>query len=552
MESDAMSRPNCLVPDLPVWALDNPYLQALKPRFFARPAEGVWGEIPKRVQRLFVEVERRYTSTDRAEALGETLRALVHDGAFFPNSPAMMNSEQESRVNLFACHVLSPPIETGGFEVARTIHDGCGGIGYDLTALEDPVSLTEVIERETTALNPGRKRKAHSAVTVDALHPRCDAFIELAGRLSVTHTNVELTDAFFALLAAGDDEAVRRWGTICDSIAATGTPSIAFAGQKAARSPNGERLVLNLCGETPLRENESSLVGTLNLARFVSSGHFDVARFIRAARIGVRCLDNMHDLQRHASPIVAERCAQGRKIGLGVMGYADALLELGIRYGSEDALAFARTVMGRLSQVAYAESEALARERGSCDPSLQGGDGRPPRRNAALLAIAANGTLGLLANVTGGMEPMFGLYTRQMVEDAEATCQLQPSLARALRAAGFDEDGVVRVAELLAAGMSLGDIDGVPERIRNTAVCAHELAFQAHIRTQATFQAFMDGGISKTINLPRSSTAADVATAVLTARDEGCIGISLYRDGSVVGQPSQALGADQAVGAVTA
>ena len=241
----------------PAWSLENPYLDLLRDRFFARSERPEWAELPKRVRSLFLSVERRYVPEERAVAAADRLFSLVHDGAFLPNSPVMMNSGgcDEAAVNLFACHVLAPPAGTDALGVAAAIHDGCGGIGYDLSASSDPVSLTWRIEKETEARNPGRKRKAHSAVTLTVEHPQLDAFIALGDSLSITHTNLELNARFFERLDAGDAATHSVWTRLRHSIAATGKPAIVFGEHKARRSPNGERLIPNVCGESLLRES---------------------------------------------------------------------------------------------------------------------------------------------------------------------------------------------------------------------------------------------------------------------------------------------------------
>ena len=333
----------------PLWTIKNPYIAILVDRFFSKDATVEWGQLPKRVARLFVEAEYKYTPKLKADSLAESVHDLVHEGAFMPNSPVMMNSETANEVNLFACHVLAPPEDECDFNVASTIHDGCGGIGYDFSRLNDPVTSTRLVESHTESLNSTRKRKAHSAVTLHVSHPQIREFINLGKDLSITHTNVELDDAFFISLANEDIESCKLWVAICDSIEAIGKPAIAFANNKNRRSANGEPLILNVCGESLLRENESSIIGSLNLTRYVREGGFDENKFKIAARLAVRCLDNLHDHQNHASAIVAARCKESRKIGVGIMGYADALLMLGIRYGSEQALEFTNFFMEILS-----------------------------------------------------------------------------------------------------------------------------------------------------------------------------------------------------------
>lgn len=522
---------------VPSWAVDNPYLDVLAPRFFAQSAQADWSDLARRVVRMFTAVERRHVSETEALALADRLHALVQDGAFMPNSPVMMNSEHDSGINLFACHVLAPPVDAQSMEIAGKIHDGCGGIGYDLTSVADPVAMTRFIETQTAQRNPTRKRKAHSAVTLHVDHPMVTSFIGMSSALEITHTNVELDAAFFVALEHQDPKAVSIWADLCHSIHGNGRPAIAFGEHKSLRSPNGERLILNVCGESLLRENESSLIGSLNASRFVSHGVFDDARFKEAVAMAVHCLDNLHDIQDHASPVVAARCLQSRKIGISVMGYADALLLMGVRYGTPEALSVATRIMGLVQSTARTTSERLAISRGGCDPSLLR-EGEPPRRNASLMAIAANGTLSLLANVSGGIEPIFSHVIRQTVE-GRVIHQMQPTLRRLLQQNGLGNDEIVQITEALVQDASPEELTLIPAGVRRAMVRAHDLQASDHIRTQATFQAFIDGGISKTINLPSSSTVDEISAAILDARASGCVGISLYRDGSVSDQPSQ-------------
>jgi len=275
----------------------------------------------------------------------------------------------------------------------------------------------------------------------------------------------------------------------------------------------------------------------MNASRFISHGVFDEPRFVEAIGLAVRCLDNLHDIQDHASPEVAARCIESRKIGLSVMGFADALLLMGIRYATQEALDFAARIMTLVKATARSTSEALAQTRGSCSPTLLR-PGEPLRRNASLMAIAANGTLSLLANVTGGIEPLFSYVIRQTVE-GRIIDQMQPTLRRLLAEQGLSDGDIAAITTELVQGTVPADILLIPATIRHSMVRAHDLDPGDHIRTQALFQSYIDGGISKTINLPSSSTVHDIADAILSARASGCVGVSLYRDGSIIGQPSQ-------------
>lgn len=519
----------------PAWVENNPYLPLLEKRFFNKPHLVDWSHLPLRVSRLFLTVEQRYEPISEAEARTQSIYDLIHEGAFFPNSPVMMNTETSNNVNLFACHVLAPPISVSALKIAEEIHDGCGGIGYDLSLQDDPVSLTRYIESQTASLNSSRKRKAHSAVTLHVNHPQIESFIALGSDLSITHTNIDLDKDFFSRLISNEPTACNLWKVICSSITKIGKPAISFSEHKAKRSPNGEPLINNVCGESLLRENESALIGSLNLTRFIIEQQFDKEKFAQAARLVVRCLDNFHDLQQHASPIVAARCLESRKIGVGIMGYADALLMLGIRYGSTEALAIADSFMSILRDVTTSESEMLGSQRGSCASELLANDGNKIRRNASLMAIAANGTLSLIANVSGGIEPIFAYLIRQDVE-GKAIYQLQPTLKKLLVDKGCDVDAVILAMQ---AGIPVSEISAIDIEIRKTLVTAHDISFIDHITTQATFQKYIDGGISKTINLNHSTTECEIGEAILYARNAGCVGISLYRDGSMNEQPTQ-------------
>lgn len=518
----------------PLWAIDNPYLSILAPRFFSGPASQNWSDLPKRVGRLFLEAEKKYSPDHIALQSANAVADLVREGAFIPNSPVMMNSESEGRHNLFACHVLAPPEDPSDCSIARQIHDGCGGIGYDFTKMNDPVSATRGIELQTARLNLNRKRKAHSAVTLQYDHHEILKFIDLSPELTITHTNVEVDDVFFASVLKNDSAALMLWDKICTSIYHTGRPALSFKSEKAKRSSTP--LINNVCGESLLRENESALIGSLNLTRFVVNGEFDFVRFSAAARVGLHCLDNLHDIQDHASETIRIRCHESRKVGVGVMGFADALLLMGLRYGSSESLIFVEKLMYKLRTTLINESEKMGEMRGACNTDLLVKNVNP-RRNASLMAIPANGTLSLLANVTGGIEPMFSLLTKQKVDGTDVY-QLQPTFKRLLEEKCVDSQ---RVFNQLMAGKKIHEIKECPSCERNNLVTANELSAREHIQVQATFQKYVDGGISKTINLPESSSIDDIKTAILFAWKSGCVGLSLYRNGSLQDQPTQSV-----------
>jgi ribonucleoside-diphosphate reductase alpha chain len=532
MNTKTFSENNLEVYPGPLWAINNPYLGVLSTRFFSDAETPDWSDLSKRVGRLFLEAEKKYSSMVIAEQKALEIVALINEGAFLPNSPVMMNSEHSDSINLFACHVLSPPKHFNDLDVAKQIHDGCGGIGYDFSKMDDPVAATLNIEKQTKLLNPNRKRKAHSAVTLSYMHPKAHDFILLSPELTITHTNIEFDSDFFDGLAAGKAEPLALWNILCESIYKTGRPSLSFSSEKEKRS--NCKLINNVCGESLLRENESSLIGSINLTKFVHGGIFDFDRFKNVAKIGLRCLDNLHDIQDHASDLVQSRCLESRKVGVGVMGYSDALLLLNMRYGSEESLEFVKKMMSLLQANLISESELLGEERGYCNTELLLAD-TSPRRNASLMAVPANGTLSLIANVSGGIEPIFSYMIKQRVQD-KIIYQLQPTFKSILESYGVDSGSIFNE---LREGKTIESLHQIPDQLKRILVTANDLTTQEHIFTQAMFQSHIDGGISKTINLPNSATIDDIKNAILLAEEKGCVGVSLYRNGSFSDQPTQ-------------
>lgn len=283
-----------------------------------------------------------------------------------------------------------------------------------------------------------------------------------------------------------------------------------------------------------LRENESALIGSINLSKLVKNGEFDFEKFEEVSRLVLKFLDNLHDIQDHASELVRARCLESRKVGTGLMGFSDALLLLGIKYGSEESFLLIKKIMKIFKETLTNESEKLGEARGYCNIKLLL-DGTKPRRNASLMSIPANGTLSLIANVSGGIEPIFSFLTKQMIQ-GNSIFQLQPTFKMLLINKGVD---VEVVYEKLINGIDVKFIDEIPDEIKSILVVANELSIEQHINTQSLFQSFIDGGISKTINLHNSATKEDIAYAILLAKEKGCVGISLYRNGSLTAQPTQ-------------
>jgi ribonucleoside-diphosphate reductase alpha chain len=287
---------------------------------------------------------------------------------------------------------------------------------------------------------------------------------------------------------------------------------------------------VNPCGEQPLLPFEACTLGSVNVGLFERGGRVDLDALGACVRDGVRFLDDVLDVNVWPLPQIAQISQRNRKIGLGVMGWADLLVRLGVPYDAPEALGVADEVMGLVAREARAASEALARERGAFPgwpTSALARRGLAPRRNATVTTIAPTGTLALIAGCSSGIEPLYALAWVRRALDATELRDEHPQLAASLREAGAE----AALATVRAMGRARG-IQGVPEAIGRVYATAHDVSPQAHVRMQAAFQRHVDNGVSKTINLPRHATVDDVADAYRLAFELGCKGITVYRDGS--------------------
>jgi len=332
----------------------------------------------------------------------------------------------------------------------------------------------------------------------------------------------------------------RLWRRMVENAHAGGEPGLCFIDRVNADNPTpalGRIEATNPCGEQPLLDYEACNLGSVDLARFARDGAFDEEGFAAAVRLGVRFLDDVIDVSNYVSPPIAAVCRGNRKIGLGIMGFADALFELGVPYGGQEALDWARRVARLLTREAFAASEELARRRGTFpnyDGSTWSSRGRA-MRNAAVTTVAPTGTLSLLASTSGGIEPAYALAFRRHVLEGQEMIEVDGPFRRCARARGFWSD---ELAEKLAAGEPLARAaPQLDEKTRRLFVTAHEVEPAQHVRIQAAFQESIDGAISKTINLPAEATRDDVDGVYRLAWQLGCKGVTVYRHGSRGGQP---------------
>jgi len=329
------------------------------------------------------------------------------------------------------------------------------------------------------------------------------------------------------------------WNLIVREAWATGEPGICFIDRVNAANPTpalGRIEATNPCGEQPLLDYEACNLGSVDLAKFVRQGRLDEQALAATVRLGVRFLDDVIEAGNYPTPRIESLCRSNRKIGLGVMGLADAMFELQIAYDSEAGLDFARRVAELLANEAQDASEALGRQRGTFPnfaSSVWQARGRA-MRNAAVTTVAPTGTLSIIASTSGGIEPVFALAFYRHVLEGSEMLEVDGPFRRFAKRQGFWSE---RLARRLADGERLRDIADVPEPWRGVFVTATEIAPRWHVRMQAAFQEFIDGAISKTINLPGEATEADVDGVYRLAHELGCKGVTVYRDGCRAGQP---------------
>jgi ribonucleoside-diphosphate reductase alpha chain len=518
-------------------------LRVLESRYLLRDAAGHavegWEGLCARVARAVASAEDAYGGS--AERTGAAFAEALERREFLPNSPTLMNSGTQLG-QLSACFVL--PLEDSIesiFEAVKrmaVIHQSGGGTGFSFSRLRPagdqvratqgiasgPLSFLSVFDAATAVVKQGGRRRGANMGVLAASHPDVFEFVRAkteAGRLSNFNVSVSTPDAFWRAVRDGsswdlvnprDGKTVRSVDAraLLDEIAAGawagGDPGVLFQDAIEADNPTPELGPLeatNPCGELPLLAWESCNLGSIRLDAFVSGGDVDWERLEQAVDLGVRFLDDVIDVNRYPYPEIAERTRGNRKIGLGVMGFADLLVDLGIPYDSDASVRLASLVMSRVGARARAASKALAQERGSF-PNYAG----PPdeaRRNATVTSIAPTGTLSILAGCSSGIEPYFALAFVRHVLDGQRLPETNERFERALRRSGTWSQDLLD--EVRATGSARG-CPGVPESVRRLFPIA-----------------------AKTINLPSSATPADIARIYSRAWRLGLKGITVFREG---------------------
>jgi ribonucleoside-diphosphate reductase alpha chain len=557
-----------------------PALRVLRERYLIRH-DGEVAETPEEMcWRVALAIAGAEEAFGRSPAgVGEVAAAfydMMVEGQFLPNSPTLMNAGKDNHLQYSACYVLpvgdSMPEIFDSVKAAAIIHQSGGGTGFAFSRLRPkndlvrstggrasgPVSFLRVFNAATEAVKQGGTRRGANMGVLRVDHPDILEFIEckLDGGVTNFNISVAVTDAFMAALEAGGDyELINpRTGQGVGTLSArdvfdrivhaawrTGDPGLIFIDRINASPANptpelGQIEATNPCGEQPLLPNEACNLGSLNVAQFVrqEDGRWtlDWEELERVVRLAARFLDDVIEVNPYPLPEIDATVKANRRIGLGIMGWADLLFALEIPYDSEEALDLAERLIAFVEDKGHDQSARLAEERGPFPnwPRSIYGQGRP-LRNSTVTTIAPTGTISMIAGCSSGIEPVFALAFEHRVKGADTERVLRfvsQSFERLGRERGFYSDALM---EEVARRGSLHGIPGVPDEARAVFKTAHEIHWSWHVRHQAAFQRHTDNGVSKTINLPTDAGEGDVAEAYLLAWRAGCLGITVFRDG---------------------
>ncbi len=545
--------------------------EVLKRRYLLKDERGEVIETPRqmfeRVARAVASAELKHGKSK--EEVKETelgFYQLMDNLEFLPNSPTLMNAGTELG-QLAACFVL--PIEDsmdgifGAVKNAASIHQSGGGTGFSFSRLRPkgdvvrstggiasgPVSFMRVFDVATGVIKQGGKRRGANMGILNVDHPDILDFIRAkeGGEFANFNTSIAVTDAFMHALESDDDyglinprtkEEVRRikardvFYELVTYAWKIGDPGIIFATEINRRNPLpaiGTIEATNPCSEQPLLPYESCNLGSINVSKFVKSGDGEVdwERLKETVWACVRFLDDVIDVNRYPLLEIEEMTRANRKIGLGIMGFAELLIKLGIAYDSKDALAIGEKLMQFVTSEARQCSQALGLEKGSF-PNFELSDWSKyeAMRNATVSTIAPTGTISIIAGCSSGIEPLFAVaFVRNVMGGMLEINKLFEAIAKER---GFYSKDLIR--EIAKRG-SIQDIGGIPEDIKRIFVTALDISPEWHVRIQAAFQNHTDNAVSKTVNLPADATWEDVKDVFLLAYNLKCKGITVYRYG---------------------
>ncbi|AKG53094.1 ribonucleotide reductase of class II [Dehalogenimonas sp. WBC-2] len=578
-----MQMPNTLEESVPKKMLISANaLRVLEKRYLRRNRASEIIETPEdmfhRVAKAVASAEFKYDPDADVAMVEKNFYQLMINLEFLPNSPTLLNAGTEDG-QLSSCFVLPvhDSIEETFDAVKYTalIHKSGGGIGYDFSqvrakgssvgdhpnAAGGPVALIDVFARAADYIKQGGVRRGCNSVVLSVDHPDILDFIKAKNdplALTNFYNSVSVTDDFMSRVRSGENYPIidprngkaTLWlrardvfNLIVDQAWRTGDPGFVFIDRVNRDNPTpllGRMKTITGCGEQALLPYESCNLGSINLAMMLKNQpeglEIDFEKLSRIVPLAVRFLDNVIDINRLPFLEVEQATKRTRKIGLGVMGFADMLIRLGIPYNSTKAITVAEEVMEFITDLAHKASQQLAIERGvfpAWSGSVYEAEGMP-MRNACCTTIAPTGTLSIIAGVSSGIEPIFAAVFVRNILEGENLLEINPYFEEAARERGFFTR---ELFEQLVTSNHLHLRKEIPEDIRKIFVTAHRVSPDWHVRVQAAFQRQTDNAVSKTVNFPKSATRADIAKVFMMAYEQGLKGITVYRDKSRDLQP---------------
>ncbi len=558
-------------------------MKVLEKRYLRKDENGKVIETP---EEMFLRVARNIAKADEKYG-GDVKKAekefydMMANLYFLPNSPTLMNAGTSIQ-QLSACFVL--PVEDSMDKIFETlkhtalIHQSGGGTGFSFSRIRPkgdivrstggiasgPVSFMKVFNSATDVIKQGGRRRGANMGILRVDHPDIMEFItckEDPRELTNFNISVAVTDDFMEKALKGDDyelinprtgkpvgklNAAEVFNKIVEEAWKSGEPGLVFIDEINRHNPTphvGEIEATNPCGEQPLLPYESCNLGSINLSKFVKNGEIDWEKLKEITWKAVHFLDNVIDMNKYPIPQIKKMTLANRKIGLGVMGFADMLIQLNIPYDSNEALELAEKIMSFIQKEAKAASVELGKERGSF-PNFKGSiyDGKyEAMRNATVTTIAPTGSISIIAGCSSGIEPLFAIsFVRNVLDEEDRLYEINPYFEKIAKEMGFFSEELLK--KIADNNGSVQGIDEVPQEVQRIFVTALDIPPEWHVRMQAAFQKYVDNATSKTINLREDASVEDVRKAYVLAYQLKCKGITVYRYGS---RPEQVISAKE-------